>query len=46
MKFEVIKDGKRVFWTEYEKCIPDDETIKLLKKSGYKVRVKESAKDS
>lgn len=38
--FEVYKDKKRVFWTECEECSPDEETIKLLKKSGYRVKEK------
>lgn len=46
MKFEVFKDGKRVFWTEDEKCVPDEETIKSLKKNSYKVKVKENDKGS
>lgn len=40
MKFEVFKDKKRVFWTEHEVCVPSEETIKLLKKNGYKVKEK------
>lgn len=36
--FEVYKDGKRVFWTEDIKCVPDDEIIKSLKKSKYKIK--------
>lgn len=38
--FEVYKDKKRVFWAEYKECTPDEETIKFLKKSGYKVKEK------
>lgn len=38
MKFQVIKNGKVMFWTENEKCVPDEETIKNLKENGYKIK--------
>lgn len=39
MKFQVIKNGKVVFWTEHNSCIPDEETIKAMKKAGYKIKM-------
>lgn len=38
--FEVFKDFKRVFYTEHSECVPNEELIKLMKKAGYKVKVK------
>lgn len=37
MIFKVLKDGKVMFWTEHKSCIPDAETIKQMKKAGYKI---------
>lgn len=37
MLFEVYKDNKRMMWTEYESCIPSNDTIKSMKAAGYKV---------
>ena len=41
MKFEVFdQNGKRLFWTESEDCVPDKEDLKLMAKvSGYKFRM-------
>lgn len=44
MKFQVLKNGKVVFWTEHESCIPDNETIKAMKKAGYKIKIKKDKK--
>lgn len=40
MMFQVIKNGKVMFWTDYESCIPPDELIKEMKKAGYKIKIK------
>lgn len=40
MMFQVIKNGKVMFWTDYESCIPTDELIKEMKKAGYKIKIK------
>lgn len=37
MLFEVYRDKKRMWFTEYKECIPSTETIKNLKADGYKV---------
>ena len=37
MLFEVYRDGKRVWWTEYESCIPSEKSIKIMKAAGHKV---------
>lgn len=34
---EVKKDGKTYFQTDYKECIPPNEILKQMKKSGYKV---------
>lgn len=31
--FEVFKDSKRVFYTKHSECVPNEELIKLMKKS-------------
>lgn len=41
MIFQIIKESKVVFWTEYESCIPSEDEIKTIKKYGYKIRKKE-----
>ena len=38
--FQVLKDGKVMFWTEHESCVPTDEQIKEMKKAGYKIKIK------
>lgn len=38
--FEVFKDSKRVFYTKHSEYVPNEELIKLMKKAGYKVKVK------
>lgn len=42
--FQVLKDGKVMFWTEQKSCIPSDEEIKFMKKCGYKIKIKDSKK--
>ena len=39
--FQVIKNGKVMFWTQHESCVPSEEEIKEMKKAGYKVKMKE-----
>lgn len=39
--FQVIKDGKVMFWTQHESCVPTDNQIKEMKKAGYRIKVKE-----
>lgn len=41
MTFQVLKNGKVMFWTKDRECVPDEETIKALKSAGYKIRMKE-----
>lgn len=38
MKFEIVRalDGKGMMETDYESCIPPDETIRSMIKAGYK----------
>ncbi len=38
MLFQVKKDGKVMFWTNQESCVPSDEDIKDMKRAGYKVK--------
>lgn len=45
MLFQVLKDGKVMFWTNYKECIPDDETINAMKKAGYKIKIKKDKGD-
>lgn len=38
MKFEVLdRFGKRIFWTEHESCVPDEETQAGLLDAGYRI---------
>lgn len=37
MRFEVYRNGKIVFTTASEKCIPSDESIEQMVSAGYKV---------
>lgn len=41
MLFQVSKDGRIMFQTEYQECVPSDDEIKAMKKSGYMVKMKE-----
>lgn len=45
MIFQVLKDGKVMFWTKHKECIPDEETIKAMKKAGYKIKIKKDKGD-
>lgn len=45
MLFQVSKDGKIMFQTEYQECVPSDDEIKAMKKAGYRVKRKEEKKD-
>ncbi len=38
MLFQVKKDGKVMFWTTEESCVPSEEDIKSMKRAGYKVK--------
>lgn len=38
MLFQVLKDGKVMFHTEYPEAVPGPEEIAALKKSGYKIK--------
>lgn len=38
MIFQILRDGKVMFWTEHEKYIPSDDELKQMKKSGYKFK--------
>lgn len=40
MMFQVLKDGKVMFWTQHESCVPSDDQIKEMKKAGYKIKIK------
>lgn len=44
MMFQVLKEGKVLFWTQHESCVPSEEEIKEMKKSGYKVKMKGDSK--
>ena len=35
MVYEVYKGGKRMVYSEYRECIPDDETLRLMVEAGY-----------
>jgi len=37
---EVWRDGKRMFWTESEKCVPSEAVQKAMKKAGCKIKTK------
>lgn len=39
--FQVLKDGKIMFWTQHESCVPCDDQLKEMKKLGYKIKIKE-----
>lgn len=45
MLFHVSKDGRIMFQTEYQECIPSDDEIKAIKKAGYRVKMKEDKKN-
>lgn len=40
MMFQVLKDGKVMFCTQHESCVPSDDQIKEMKKAGYKIKIK------
>lgn len=46
MLFQVIeaRSGAVVFQTEHESCVPDAETLALLRKVGYKTKKSQSGK--
>ena len=37
MTAEIRKDGRTVWWTEHESCLPSMEKRKSLKAAGYKI---------
>lgn len=37
MRFEVYRNGQRLFVTENKKCIPQESSIKQMLAAGYKV---------
>lgn len=37
MIFEVKRNGKTLFYTEHESCIPDKEERDAMRKSGHKL---------
>lgn len=40
MKFEVTdKQGRVIFWTEHEECVPDEEIQATLLETGYRIFV-------
>lgn len=39
--FQVMKDGKVMFWTQDKSCVPTESQIKKMKKAGYGIKVKE-----
>ena len=41
MVFQVIKNGKVMFWTQHKSCVPIENQIKEIKKAGYKIKIKE-----
>ena len=41
MMFQVLKDGKVMFWTQHESCVPSESQIKEMKKAGYRIKIKE-----
>lgn len=45
MKFQVLRNGKVMFWTKHKDCVPDEETIKALKSAGYKIKMEEDKKN-
>ena len=38
MKYEIIKDGKIMFQTDYEECLPPKEILKEMKNAGYELK--------
>lgn len=40
MIFQVLKDGKVMFWTQHESGVPSESQIKEMKKAGYKIKIK------
>lgn len=38
MLFQVLRDGKVMFHTEYAKAVPRPEEIAALKRNGYKIK--------
>ena len=39
MRFEVKRNSKTVFWTEWEECIPLKDERETLKKTGHKLYI-------
>lgn len=39
--FQVLKDGKVMFWTQDKSCVPTESQIKEMKKAGYRIKIKE-----
>ena len=35
IKFEILRSGQVVFWTETQSCVPDTETLQGMKAAGY-----------
>ena len=44
MKYEIIKDGKIMFQTDYEECLPPKEILKEMKNAGYILKNNSSSK--
>lgn len=38
MIFQILKDGKVIFWTDKESCVPSDMQLKEMHKNGYKYK--------
>ena len=45
MIFEVWKDGKIHFRTEYESCVPTEQTQRSMKKAGYRIKIRKTGQN-
>jgi len=45
MKFEIYRGNRLTMWTEYESCIPPDETLRKMAQSGYRFKKNDKAWD-
>ena len=45
MVFEIYKNGKTYFKTEYESCVPSVRTQQSIRKAGYRIKIKHTEKN-
>ena len=42
MLFRIFRNGKGIMATDYVSCIPDEDTLNIMQKSGYKFKLNET----